>query len=191
MPQYPDIVAIVDAIMVRRDAYNHHGKRVQVLVMDFAQRLGLTLHETEMVGVGGALHDIGKISVSSSILNAPRNLAPHEYAQVRIHAREGWRMIHPLGYDPIIPDMILHHHENWDGSGYPDGIGGEQIELSARIMRIVDVYDALTNKRPHRDALAHEFAERQMLELSGKWFDPTLLQFFFEKVLNASGKNTA
>lgn len=183
MPCYKDIVAVVESLISHRDAFNHHGPRVSVQSMNLAQEAGLSIREIEMIGVGASLHDIGKISVDSEILNSPRKLAANEYARVKVHAREGWRVLQSLGYDPIILDVVLHHHENWDGSGYPDSIGGEQISIYARMVRITDVYDALTHLRPHRMMMSPELAEQQMQELSGMWFDPKLLNLFFEKII--------
>lgn len=182
MPNYADIVAVLEAIMSHRDAFDHHGPRVSVMAMEFAQKCGLALHEIEMMGVSGSMHDIGKLWVDEYILNAPRMLTRVEYAKVKIHAREGWRILSPLKYDPIILDVVLHHHEKWDGSGYPDGLMGKQISVYARMMCIVDVYDAITNIRPHRGPFDHEQAFSEMMPLGGKWFDPELLKVFFEKV---------
>jgi len=168
--------------MSHRDAFNHHGPRVSVKAMEFAQKCGLTLHEIEMMGISGSLHDIGKLVIDEVILNMPRILTKNEYAKVQIHSREGWRILLPLNYDPIIMDVVLHHHEKWDGSGYPDGLIGNQISVYARMMCIVDVYDAVTNIRPHRGSFNHEQAFAEMMPLGGKWFDNELLKLFFEKV---------
>lgn len=183
MPSYEDVVAIVEALASKRDPYNHHGPRVSIMAMDLAQHVQLNPHEIRMIGYGGALHDVGKLLVNDWILNLPRRLTISEMAQVKLHPREGYAMLKPLGYDPIILDIVLHHHENYDGSGYPDGIGDNQISVHARIMRIVDVWDALTNRRPYRPQAEEGFAEKQMRELSGKWFDPHLLELFFGKVM--------
>lgn len=183
MPNYQDVINIVEALMEKRDPYNHHGPRVSIMAMELARFVGLSPHEVTMTGYGGSLHDIGKLLVSDMILNLPRRLTSSEYAQIKLHPREGYAMLMPLSFDPIILDIVLHHHENYDGSGYPDGLGDNQISIYARIMRIVDVWDALTNRRPYRPQVEDGFAERQMRELSGKWFDPHLLDLFFEKVM--------
>lgn len=182
MPNYLDIVRLVEALISSFDAFNHHGPRVSVLAMEFAQRAGLTMHEIEMMGVSGSLHDIGKLVVDDHVLNLPRALSVREYAKVKPHAREGWRLLSQLDYDPIILDVVLHHHENWDGSGYPDGLHGMQISPYARMMRIVDSYDAITNVRPHRAPRSHEEAFEEMMRFSGTWFDHELARLFFEKV---------
>lgn len=182
MQNYQPIVDLVEAILDRKDAFNHHGTRVAVLVMDFAQKAGMTMHEIEMMRVSGSLHDIGKIFVDGYVLNAARKLSLEEYAKVTPHPREGWKMLEPLGYDPIILDVVLHHHEKWDGSGYPEGLKGESISKYARMMCIVDVYDAMTHVRPYRPAMRHEYAMAEMMNLNEIWFDPDLLALFFDKV---------
>jgi len=183
MPNYQDIISFIEALDSRRYPYNHHGPRVSILSMDLAQHAGLSPREIELIGFGGSLHDVGKFFVDEEILNAPRKVNPIEYAKIKLHPREGYRLLEGLGYDPIILDIVLHHHEHWDGGGYPDRLGGVQISIHARIICIVDVFDAMTNHRPYRDPLAEDFARRQMMELSGKFFDPRLVSLFFEKVV--------
>lgn len=169
--------------MAWQDAFDHHGPRVAVLAMILAREAGLSEHEVDMMRVSGSLHDIGKLNISPMVLNAPRVLMPGEYENVKRHPNFGFNMLKNLGYDPIIYDVILHHHEHWDGSGYPDGLKGSEISIHAAITTIVDVYDAMTNPRAYRPMKSYAATKAEMMGLSGKWFNPDLLNTFFEKVI--------
>lgn len=187
MPNYQDIINLTEALIAKRDPYNHHGPRVSVMAKKFAIELELSEHEIEMMGYAGMLHDVGKLLVREDILNIPRKLTLAEKAAIKIHAAEGYKLLLPLQYDPIILDVILHHHEDYSGTGYPDRLKGEQISIYSRIIRIVDVYDALTSKRAYRPEMTEEYTLMEMSRLSGIWFDPFLLQVFFNKVIKENG----
>jgi putative two-component system response regulator len=143
------------------------------------------------------LHDIGKIAVSDSVLNKPDKLTEAEYESVQLHAEFGVMIIGKIKEGVSDASLFHHaealagsHHEHWDGSGYPMGLKGRGIPLQGRIMAIVDVYDALTNHRPHREMLDHREAVDTIMSLSGKQFDPDLVEIFlahereFEQVGN-------
>jgi HD-GYP domain-containing protein (c-di-GMP phosphodiesterase class II) len=101
---------------------------------------------------------------------------------VKVHPLNGWKIIRPLEYDPIIQDIILHHHENFDGSGYPDRLKGEDISIHARVIRVADAFDAMHSRRPYRLEMSFEEVKRQMENESGWAYDPKLLEAFFAKV---------
>ena len=183
MPKnYDDIVALVEQLAARRDPYNHHAPRVALQAVQLAQAFGLSTHEVYMVNVGAQLHDIGKLLQSADRFNQPRKLTEDEMSLVRVHPYEGYQIAHALGYAPIICDVILHHHENVDGTGYPDRLKGNEISVYARIVRIVDTYDAMTSRRPYRLGLSPQNARLQMEAETNLSFDADLLRLFFEKV---------
>lgn len=181
---YPDVVAMVAELCGMRDAYDHHAPRVSNMAAQFAEMIGLSTAEANMVYIGAALHDIGKLLVPDELLNVPRKLTRHEMAQIKVHPLEGWKITRRLGYDPIIQDIILHHHENLNGSGYPDRLQGDEISKHARIIRIVDTFDAMSNRRAYRQALQFDEIRDQMQADAGRVFDPKLLDIFFNKVVH-------
>ena len=143
----------------------------------------------ETIEIASILHDIGKVSVEDAILNKEDKLTPEEYEKMKSHTiigadiLESVRKIHIKNqYINMGIDITRHHHERWDGTGYPDGIKGKEIPLSARIMAAVDVYDALTTKRPYKGAYNHEKAIRIMEKNSGTQFDPYVFEVFKEQV---------
>ena len=130
---------------------------------------------------GGILHDIGKIAIPDAILNKPGRLTPEEFTTIRTHPDRGGKICKPLNSMKTALKIIRYHHEKLDGSGYPDGLKGDQVPVVARVMAIVDVYDALTTNRSYRAALAPEVAFSIMEEESRKgWWDPDILDGFRE-----------
>ncbi len=154
---------------------------------NYAERLGryLGLSEDELVALrrGGYLHDLGKITVPDEILKKGSDLTPSEWEVMRQHPLTGESICRPLKSLKDVLPIIRHHHEHWNGSGYPDGLKGEEIPLLARVLQTVDVYDALCTARPYKPALAHEDAARVMRNeaAAGRW-DPILVQRFFEMI---------
>lgn len=181
MPNYNDIIRIVEALIGKHDPYNHHGPRVSELSKSMAQVLELNEHEIEMMKVSGALHDIGKLLIRDEILNAPRRLNELEFSEIQAHTSLGYKLLSELNYDHIITDVALHHHENVDGSGYPHNL--KKISIYSKCVRIIDVYDALTNKRVYREKMSPSDVKIEMEKFSGKWFDPELLKLFLHKVV--------
>lgn len=132
------------------------------------------------------LHDIGKIAIPDSVLLKPARLTPEEFDIIKMHATKGSEIIDSMlgGEDPLFyrhcHDICRHHHERWDGKGYPDGLSGEDIPLSARILAVVDVYDALVSPRVYKEPFTHEEAVRIINEGSGTQFDPNIIKAFLE-----------
>ena len=143
-----------------KDAYTQgHVERVSSMAINLGKKLGLTGRELEALRFGGALHDIGKIAVPGEILNKPGPLDPNEWDVMKSHADEGCKICLPLmkNLGPAL-EVIRHHHEKLDGSGYPDGLKGDEISVAARIMGVVDIYDALITDRPYRKGMSKEKA---------------------------------
>jgi HD-GYP domain-containing protein (c-di-GMP phosphodiesterase class II) len=126
------------------------------------------------------LHDVGKIAIEDSILLKPGKLTPGERKIMETHAEKGEKIIAPLRAFKDLREIVRHHQEWYNGSGYPDGVKGEEISLSARILTVADVYDALTTTRPYRQAFSQEEALRMMSSESGTHFDPQALAVFLE-----------
>lgn len=168
-----------------RDNYNHHASRVAEYTVKLAEAMGLPESDIEHIKTGSNLHDIGKLLISKDVLNQPRKLDESEWIVVRNHARLGWAIVAQAGCSQIVLDMVLSHHERWDGTGYPDKLAGLQIPVAVRILTVCDVFDALTNQRPYRDRYTYVFAKSYMQGLKGIHFDPAIVDVFFEKVIPA------
>ena len=143
--------------------------------------------DLEIMGTCAILHDIGKISVSDTILNKPDKLTAEEFSQMKNHASNGakiiQRVIKRTGIDDFLHNALLFaefHHESWDGMGYPHGLEGANIPLQGRIMSIADVYDALISERPYKTALSHDAAVAIIMNDAGKRFDPEIANVFFK-----------
>lgn len=141
----------------------------------------------EQIGNAAALHDIGKIQISDTILNKPGKFTPEEFEIMKTHSKSGGEIVGRILGDSaderlvqISRDVVTYHHEKWDGTGYPEGLRGEQIPLSARIMAVADVFDALVSKRVYKDSMSSEQAFEILREDSGKHFDPLIVDIFFE-----------
>jgi two-component system response regulator RpfG len=152
-----------------------------------AEAIGLPDEEVRMIEAAAPLHDIGKISVPDSILNKPGPLTDEEMTIMRRHPLHGYEVLRdsPSRFVQVGAEIALRHHERWDGSGYPDGLMGENIPLSARIVAIADVLDALTTKRPYKRAWSMEESMDHLRENSGKMFDPRLIDALVENLERA------
>ena len=172
--------AMVSAIESRDFETKHHCRRVQAYAVMLAQRLGVSPEQLVDISYGALLHDVGKIGVQDSILLKPGKLTDSEWEEMRKHPREGYDIIEGVKFLRGAADIVLHHHERWDGGGYPDGIAGEEIPLGARIFSIIDTFDAMTSKRPYKEALAKTTARTEILRCAGTQFDPRIVQEFLQ-----------
>jgi putative two-component system response regulator len=169
-----------------KDAYTEgHLRRLRRYGEQLAQGCGLPPGEVAAVRYGGILHDIGKIGVDEAILRKPGPLTWEEAAQMRRHPEIGAQIISQMRFAREVAPIISAHHEYWDGSGYPRGLRGEDIPIGARIITIVDAYDAMMTDRPYRSALGEAETIRRMREARGTQFDPEVLYVFLDLV--ASG----
>ena len=155
------------------------------MVIALGQRAGVGADDIETLRRGGLLHDIGKIGVPASILNKPGRLTSEEFESIRSHPVLGHRILAPIAaFHDALP-VVRSHHERMDGSGYPDGLPGEQIPYLARILAVADVYDALVSDRPYRPGLTAAQAVSEVRRSAGAHLDPTLVHQFLE--LHAEG----
>jgi diguanylate cyclase (GGDEF)-like protein len=171
-----------------RDAYTgSHSERVGELAARIAVRLGVDPEQVELTRLAGSLHDLGKLAIPEEILRKPGPLTDGERLVLERHPQIGFRMLESLGVDPVA-DWVLHHHERWDGCGYPDGIPGDQIPLGARILFIADAYDAMTSDRVYRRRLTHPDALAELERCAGTQFDPEIVAAFVDELAESSGR---
>ncbi len=187
------VEALATAIDARDQVGEGHARRVQIYAVGLGKVLGLSEDEIQALRTGALLHDIGKLAVPDHILNKPGRLTPAEMEKTKIHASVGAAILEKVNFPyPVVP-TVLHHHERWDGTGYPKGLSKEDIPLTARIIMVSDAYDTLRGARPYRPALSAEEARRYLMNGAGTQFDPTLVDYFlrnwhhFEKQIEAEG----
>lgn len=167
--------------MEARDPYTkHHSERVSLYAELLARELGFDPVRRANIVRAGVLHDIGKIGVPEGILNKPGALTAEELAIMRDHARQSYEIVKEIPFyaDIGIDQVILQHHEQWDGNGYPLGLAGEEILPEARILAIADAFDAMTSNRVYRKTLSLEEAFDELVKGSGRQFDPEFARVF-------------
>jgi diguanylate cyclase (GGDEF)-like protein/putative nucleotidyltransferase with HDIG domain len=174
------IEALARAIDAKDQTTQMHIRRVQVYAAGLAKALGLSDSDIQGVKTAALLHDIGKLAVPEHILSKPGPLTQEEFQKIRIHPQVGAEIIAAVPFPYPVAPLILSHHERWDGKGYPQGLAGEDIPMGARILTIVDYYDAVTTERPYHKALNHESAIGLLRHESGRALDPKLVPMFIE-----------
>lgn len=175
------VTALASAVEARDGYTEMHCRRLAVFSVIMAERLGLPGDEVEAIELGALLHDVGKIGIRDDILLKEGRLTPEERTEIEAHAAIGHRIVLPInGIAPTTLGCVRHHHERWNGTGYPDGLAGEDIPLGARIVAIVDVWDALSTDRPYKRA----YPQQRVLDIikkdSGVRFEPALVDLFVE-----------
>jgi HD-GYP domain-containing protein (c-di-GMP phosphodiesterase class II) len=174
-----DLLPFLTNVIGLRDPHGKgHSNHVKELSSAFGRKVELTSTQIETLAFAAEIHDIGKIAINEFIINKPGRFTEAEYLMVQHHAQLGANLIETLGLNPLIPLIIRHHHENFDGSGYPHHLKGDQIPLESRIIRITDTYDALTSDRGYRAAYSAKKALAIMAQ-EHLFFDPELLDIFF------------
>ncbi|MEZ6195955.1 MAG: response regulator [Planctomycetota bacterium] len=168
-----------------------HGKRVGEWSARLGRKLCFSEEKIEQLRCGGRLHDIGKIGVDDAILNKPGRLTTEEFAAMKRHSEIGEYIIKPISLFKEVEGIVRWHHERWDGTGYPDGLKGEEIPLDARIVCIADFFDAVTSLRPYRKPAPIEEALAMVREQSGTMFDPMLAEVFCDMIAEELGTPTA
>jgi diguanylate cyclase (GGDEF)-like protein/putative nucleotidyltransferase with HDIG domain len=174
------IEALARAIDAKDQTAQMHIRRVQVYAAGLARAAGLTDEEIQGVKTAALLHDIGKLAVPEHILSKPGPLTQEEFQKIRIHPQVGAEIIAAVPFPYPVAPLILSHHERWDGKGYPQGLAGHDIPIGARILTIVDYYDAVTTERPYHKALTYESAIGLLRHEAGRALDPTLVPIFIE-----------
>jgi diguanylate cyclase (GGDEF)-like protein/putative nucleotidyltransferase with HDIG domain len=168
------------AIQAKDEGGSRHVERVQYYAAALAQRLDLPERDRQAVEIAALLHDIGKLAVPEHILSKPGPLTPDERKKMQLHAQIGAEIVGAVPFPCPVAPLIRSHHERWDGAGYPSGLSGEQIPMGARILSVVDCFDALTSVRPYRPALSTAEAVQLVRDEAGKAFDPAIVAQFTE-----------
>lgn len=178
---YFEITKALAQAIEAKDPYTHgHSERVMEYAVQIAQKLDLPEEEKELLKYAAMLHDIGKIGVRGIVLNNPNSLTNEEYDEIKKHPAVGEGIIQPIELLQPIRPFIKHHHEWYNGKGYPDGLSGENIPLGARILAVADAYDAMKSDRPYRKALTEETAIQELKRGSSTQFDPKIVEIFLE-----------
>ncbi len=168
--------ALVNALEAKDPYLRGHSARVADLSATIASQMTLSDEDVEQIRVAGRLHDIGKIGTRESVMEKQGPLSPEEYDHVKQHVIIGSQILAPLHHLGSVINHVRSHHERWDGSGYPDGLKGEDIPVGARVIGAAEVYDALTTSRPYQDKLTPEQAVEHMAALSGTVLDPKVYE---------------
>jgi putative nucleotidyltransferase with HDIG domain len=179
-------------VATRDPATSEHALRVQRLSVSVAQ--GADLGDDLLIAAihaAAPLHDIGKLAIPDRVLHKPGPLSPDEYELVKRHAAFGAEILEGVALGRPLTRIVRHHHENWDGSGYPDRLRGDAIPLGARVLAVVDCYDALTSERPYREALAHCEALEIIVARRGTMYDPAILDVFVRVVQRLRARDAA
>jgi len=164
-----------------KDPYTSgHSERVCYYSDFISKRLSFSPKDRNELQIASYLHDIGKIGISNRFINKKGSLSPTDWAMIKQHTKKSIELLIPLNLPPTILNCIQHHHERYDGTGYPDGLNGEQIPLGARIIAISDSYDSMTSDRPYRRSLSNGEAKKELVNNAGKQFDPKLVSVFLD-----------
>jgi diguanylate cyclase (GGDEF)-like protein/putative nucleotidyltransferase with HDIG domain len=172
------IEALALAIDAKDQTTQRHIRRVQVYAAGLAGALGMNESDIQGVKTAALLHDIGKLAVPEHILSKPGPLTQEEFQKIRVHPQVGAEIISAVPFPYPVAPLILSHHERWDGKGYPRGLKGDEIPLGARILSVVDHFDAMTSDRPYHKAMSNEAAIALLNQEKGKALDPTVLEMF-------------
>jgi len=174
---------LVNIVELQDPGAQEHSDGVAKLSAELSKRINMGDREREILQHASQLHDIGKIAINDSVIHKTSRLTRAEYFMIQQHTTLGHQLLKPMEMDAMITTAILSHHENFDGSGYPEGLKGDAIPLAARLIRIADFYDALTTYRPYRNITIYSPADAlDMLRKNRHCFDPFLFDTFVEMI---------
>jgi HD-GYP domain-containing protein (c-di-GMP phosphodiesterase class II) len=179
---YLDFLKVLIYILESKEPYTSgHSERVSVYSDLIAQDLRLSPRQKEDLQIATLLHDIGKVGLSNRLLRKT-SLSEKDSLDIRLHPVKGVHLIEPLAFSHTITSAIRHHHERWDGKGYPDGLLGADIPLLARIITLADSYDAMTSDRPYRPGLSQKRVQEEIEQNAGTQFDPQIVMLFLKQL---------
>lgn len=170
---------VIVVILNARDPYTfEHSWRVSALSEEIVKRMNIASHWEETIHIAAHLHDIGKIGVPDLVLNKPERLTSAEYEMIKAHPEIGYNIVDSLPQLDEIALYVRHHHERWDGRGYPCGLKGKDIPFGARIIAVADTFDAITSSRPYRDRRGYEHAFNEIERAAGSQLCPEVVEVF-------------
>lgn len=176
------VEALATAIDARDQVGMGHIRRIQIYCLGIGSRLGLSVDEMNALRMGALLHDIGNLALPDHILNKPGCLTRAEIEKTKIHPIVGASIVETVGFPYPVRPVVRHHHERWDGTGYPDGLSGFSIPVTARILSVADAYDTMRSCRPYRDAISRDDACKYLRAAAGKKFDPQVVSIFLDEL---------
>ncbi len=179
------IVMLALAAEAKDDDTGEHVHRIRKTTQKICMGLDMSVKQAKEIGFFSMMHDVGKIHIPDNILKKPASLTPEEWAIMQTHTIAGEKIMGSKPFYQVAREIARSHHERWDGSGYPDRLKEKQIPLPARIVTVVDIFDALTHERPYKPAWPVEEAVAEMKSLSGKTFDPEILDIFLHVLPNS------
>ncbi len=180
---YADTIMAITAAMDAKDSYTRgHSERVRDIATGLGRRMGLGEDSLKRLSYAALLHDIGKIGISDILLTKPGPLSPEEYLEVKLHPVIGSRILAEVEMLKEVASIVASHHENYDGSGYPSGLKGDQIPVEARIIGVADTYESMVSDRPYRKAYGREEVARRLDEASGTQLDPVIVKILKEMI---------
>ena len=174
-----DHLAPTSAVDAKDQYTRGHSDRVARIAVRLAQELGCDIQTRKTLYLAGLLHDIGKIGIDGKVLGKAGPLSPAEYEHIKQHAEIGHRILYDLPKLHDVLQVVRHHHESWDGGGYPDGLDGERIPLAARIVAVADAFDAMSSDRPYRKAMSDHQVDRILGDGAGRQWDPRVIDAYF------------
>ncbi len=173
---YHDIIDCLTTALEARDIYTGgHSSRVGDMTHDLAKAMGFQGTELDEIHIAAHLHDVGKLGVPETILNKPGKLTPDEFKEIQRHPEIGWQILSKARRLRRIAEIVLYHHERWDGKGYPSGIAGDRIPPGARIIALADSIDAMTSDRPYRTAMNWNRCRDEIIQGMGTQFEPAVV----------------
>jgi diguanylate cyclase (GGDEF)-like protein/putative nucleotidyltransferase with HDIG domain len=176
------VESLAIAIDAKDQTTHGHVRRTRVYALELGKLLKISAAELEALKAGALLHDIGKLAVPDHILNKPGKLTAAEFERMKVHATAGASIISRVAFPYPVEEIVRHHHEKWDGTGYPDGLKGDAIPLVARIIAVVDFYDSTRCDRPYRAGMSREDSLNLLRDRAGKAFDPEVIEAFVNNV---------
>ncbi len=183
------IEIIMNTLFEKSPRESFHSRRVSKICEAIAVKMEFEKQEVNQIKIAGLVHDIGKIGIDEKILNKPGRLNSDERIEIERHPEAGWRILSSSSEFAQLAQFVLHHHERWDGNGYPNKLIGENTPIEARIIAVADAYDAITSERSYKAAMSHEEAIKEILRYSGTQFDPAIVDVFVNIAISNSPHN--